>query len=231
MLDDCFTYDRKLLTDGHMLGDGTALQPSRMARTLRWQNGAVVVTDGPYAETKEQLGGLGILEAHDMDHAVELLSIHPGLRYGATFEIRPIDEASLTRQAATLAKWRGKAPAADAQALRFASFGYLNENVWASMSPDDRDGMLQRCIAFDERRVESGQWLSGVALQSARTAKTLRDREGRIVVSDGPFAETKEYLGGLVVLAFNDLNEAIAALSKHPALPFGVVIEVRPIDR
>jgi hypothetical protein len=52
----------------------------------------VVVTDGPYAETKEQLGGLGVLEARDMDHAIELMSQHPALRFGITIEIRPIDE-------------------------------------------------------------------------------------------------------------------------------------------
>jgi hypothetical protein len=52
----------------------------------------VLVTDGPYAETKEQLGGIGVLEARDMDHAVELMSRHPGVRLGGPFEIRPADE-------------------------------------------------------------------------------------------------------------------------------------------
>jgi len=89
---------------------------------------------------------------------------------------------------------------------------------------------LQRCSAFDEERVKSGQWQSGVALQGARTARTLRAKAGRIVVTDGPFAETKEYLGGVVVLALKDLNDAVASLSRHPALPFGVAIEIRPID-
>jgi hypothetical protein len=69
MFEDCFTYDSKLLKEGHLIDDGAALQPSRMAKTLRWRNGAVVVTDGLYAETKEQLGGIGVLEANDMVHA------------------------------------------------------------------------------------------------------------------------------------------------------------------
>lgn len=90
--------------------------------------------------------------------------------------------------------------------------------------------MMKQCIAFDEARVKSGQWLSGIGLQSARTAKTLRAKAGKVIVTDGPFAETKEYLGGFVVLAFKDLNEAVATLAKHPALPFGVTIEIRPID-
>jgi hypothetical protein len=64
----------------------------RAAKTLRWKGGKVVVTDGPFAETKEQLGGLLVLAADDMDHAVELMSKHPGVRLGGPFEIRPIEE-------------------------------------------------------------------------------------------------------------------------------------------
>jgi hypothetical protein len=230
MVEDCFTYDRKLLKEGHLIDSGAALQPTRTARTLRWQNGAVVVTDGPFAETKEQLGGIGVLEARDMDHAVDLMSRHPGLHYGATFEIRPIDEESLQRQAKSLAALGSSAPTVAARALKVGGLGYIDESAWASISEDDRDAMLQRCKAFDEARVQNGQWLNGFALPSARTARTLRATTGRVVVTDGPFAETKEYLGGIVVLAFQDLHDAVASLSTHPALPFGVAIEVRPIN-
>ena len=110
MFEDCFTYDSKLIKAGHFGGEGTALQPSRTAKTLRWHKGKVIVTDGPFAETKEQLGGVGILEAADMGHAVELVSKHPALHYGATFELRPIDEQSLQRQATSLAALRPVRP-------------------------------------------------------------------------------------------------------------------------
>jgi hypothetical protein len=165
-----------------------------------------------------------------MDHAVDLMSRHPGLHYGATFEIRPIDEESLQRQAKSLAARRRSAPAVDTRALKVASLGYIDDSAWASISQTERDAMLQRCKAFDEARVQSGQWLNGFALPSARTARTLRATAGRVVVTDGPFAETKEYLGGIVVLAFQNLHDAVASLSTHPALPFGVAIEVRPIN-
>jgi hypothetical protein len=56
------------------------------------KTGKVLLTDGPYAETNEQLGGLGVLEARDMNHAIELMSKHPGVRLGGPFEIRPVDE-------------------------------------------------------------------------------------------------------------------------------------------
>lgn len=86
-LDECFTYDDNLRNNGHFAG-GEALQSAHAARTLRWKNGKVSVTDGPYAETKEFLGGILVLEARDLDHAVELISKHPGVRVGP-FEIRP----------------------------------------------------------------------------------------------------------------------------------------------
>ena len=93
MFDTCFEYDDHLRANGHWAG-GEALQPSETALTLHRANGKVVTTDGPYAETKEQLGGVLVLEARDMNHAVQLMSQHPALTYGNTFEIRPTGDMS-----------------------------------------------------------------------------------------------------------------------------------------
>ncbi len=92
MMDECFSYDDELRKNGHFAG-GHALQGPQSAATLRWENGKVVVTDGPYAETKEQLGGILILEARDFNHAIELMSKHPGVKAGP-FEIRPAADLS-----------------------------------------------------------------------------------------------------------------------------------------
>jgi hypothetical protein len=89
-IDECFAYDDVLRKNGHFVG-GEALQSPRNAATLRFQNGKVSVTDGPYAETKEQLGGILILEAKDLNHAIQLMSKHPGVR-GGSFEIRPSED-------------------------------------------------------------------------------------------------------------------------------------------
>ena len=86
----CFDYDDELRRGGHFAG-GQALQSAETAVTLRCDGGKVSVTDGPYAETKEQLGGILILEANDLNHAIALMSKHPGVRIGP-FEIRPADE-------------------------------------------------------------------------------------------------------------------------------------------
>ena len=91
LMADCFAYDDELRRGGHFIG-GEALQSVRNAATLRYQNGQVVVTDGPFAETKEQIGGILMLEARDLNHAIQLMSHHPGVRSGP-FEIRPADEA------------------------------------------------------------------------------------------------------------------------------------------
>ena len=90
MMDECFAYDDVLRKNGHFVG-GEALQSARNATTLRWKNGKVSITDGPYAETKEQLGGILVLEAKDLNHAIQLMSKHPGVKAGP-FEIRQVED-------------------------------------------------------------------------------------------------------------------------------------------
>jgi hypothetical protein len=90
LIDACFAYDDVLRKNGHVVG-GEALQSARNATTLRWKNGKVFITDGPYAETKEQLGGILVLEARDLNHAVQLMSKHPGVKAGP-FEIRSAED-------------------------------------------------------------------------------------------------------------------------------------------
>jgi hypothetical protein len=91
MMDACFAYDDELRRGGHFLG-GEALDSAGNAVTLRMKNGEIEVTDGPYVETKETLGGILLLEARDLNHAISLMSKHPGVRMGP-FEIRPANEA------------------------------------------------------------------------------------------------------------------------------------------
>jgi len=90
VLDECFEHNEHLCANGHLLAE-VPLQPPGTAMTLYWKNGKVATTDGPYAETKEQLGGIQILEARDLNHAVQLVSQQPGFKYGlGPIEIRPV---------------------------------------------------------------------------------------------------------------------------------------------
>ena len=224
MMEECFAYDDLLRRNGHDWAGGEALQSSRTARTLRWDGDRVVVTDGPYAETKEQLGGLGVLEARDMSQAVELMSRHPGIRLGP-FEVRPADEEGNAecQMAAT-------APASTNAEERFICLGYMEENEWESKSRVEQENFMKDCLAYDDVLRKNGHWVHGVALQGVRAAKTLRHQAGKAVIIDGPFAETKEQLGGLVVLQARDLNHAVELMSKHPGIRLGVHLEIRPAD-
>lgn len=94
VFDACFEHNDHLRATGHLVAE-VPLEAPESAVTLYWKNGKVVTTDGPYAETKEQLGGLQILEARDLNHAIQLVSQLPGLRFGlGPIEIRPVFDLS-----------------------------------------------------------------------------------------------------------------------------------------
>jgi hypothetical protein len=88
VLDECFEYNDHPRANRHVVAE-VPLQPPENALTLYWKDGKVATTDGPYAETKEQLGGIHILEARDLNHAIQLMSQHPGFKYG----LGPIETA------------------------------------------------------------------------------------------------------------------------------------------
>ena len=101
-MDEFFAYDEMLRKNGYIVGR-EGLQSAQNATTLRFQNGNVSITDGPYAETKEQLAGFWVLEARDLNHAIQLMSKHPVVR-GGPIEIRPVaDHTEMERERE---KWR-----------------------------------------------------------------------------------------------------------------------------
>jgi len=92
LIDECFAYDDVLRKNGNFAG-GDGLQSAQNAKTLQWKNGKVAIANGPYAESKKQLGGILVLEARDLDHAIQLISKHPGVKAGP-FEIRQVEDMS-----------------------------------------------------------------------------------------------------------------------------------------
>ena len=106
--DESFAYDDELRAKGHFLS-GEAIADASAAVSIRFKNGKVAVTDGPFIETKEQLGGVGIIEAKDLNEAIALWSKHPAMVFDAAgFEIRPIADMTALRDAS---KERRKAAA------------------------------------------------------------------------------------------------------------------------
>ena len=113
--------------------------------------------------------------------------------------------------------------------MKYVCLGYMAEETWNGMSEDERQALVGDCLAYDAELREAGRFLRGEALQSAKNAATLRWSNGRVSVTDGPYAETKEQLGGLLVLEADDLNHAIQIMSKHPGVRMGP-FEIRPLD-
>jgi hypothetical protein len=113
--------------------------------------------------------------------------------------------------------------------MKYICLGYFYENKWESMSESEQQAFLDECFAYDDLLRKNGHIVGGEALQSARNAVTLRWKNGKVSITDGPYAETKEQLGGFGVFEAGDLNDAIQLMSKHPAVKGGSV-EIRPAD-
>ncbi|HEX7705271.1 MAG TPA: YciI family protein [Thermoanaerobaculia bacterium] len=113
--------------------------------------------------------------------------------------------------------------------MRFICLGYADPSVFGAMSKEEMDAAMDECFAYDDELRRGGHFVGGEALQEAGTAVTLRHGANGTEVTDGPYAETKEYLGGILILEARDLNHAIALMSKHPGVRFGP-FEIRPAD-
>ena len=113
--------------------------------------------------------------------------------------------------------------------MKFICLGYMEETNWNEMSESDRQSFMEKCFAYDDELRRGGHFVGGDALQTAQNAATVRYRSGQVVVTDGPYAETKEQLGGILLLEAKDLNHAIQLMSKHPGVRAGG-FEIRPAD-
>ncbi|TWU20450.1 YCII-related domain protein [Novipirellula galeiformis] len=113
--------------------------------------------------------------------------------------------------------------------MKFVCMGFIEESKWESLSEQECTRMMEECFAYDDELRRGGHFLGGEALQSARNAVTLRIKNDSVDVTDGPYAETKEMLGGILLLEARDLNHAIALMSNHPGVKMGP-FEIRPAD-
>ena len=105
---------------------------------------------------------------------------------------------------------------------------YDPESVWKSMAADERQRLSAEYLTLTKDLKASGAFLAGDALQSVTTATTVRVRDGKTQLTDGPFAETKEQLGGYYLIEAKDLDEATRIAARIPSATFGS-IEVRPL--
>lgn len=113
--------------------------------------------------------------------------------------------------------------------MRFVCLGYLDEAAWGTLGASTQQEMIDACTDYDRELQRLGHFASGFALQGAATATTVRWKNGKPAATDGPFAETKELLGGILVLEAKDKDEAVRLIMRHPGIRMGG-FEVRPAD-
>jgi hypothetical protein len=118
--------------------------------------------------------------------------------------------------------------------MKYLCLAYYNEKAFEALSKAEVEALVSQCPAYDEQLRNSGHLVIQASLGPARATATVRPGTGKPSVSDGPFVETKEQVGGFFIIEARDLNEAIRVASKHPAANLGERvgwgIEVRPIE-
>jgi hypothetical protein len=194
--------------------EGGPLRLDADATTVKVRDGQLIVTDGPYAETKEQVAGYDVIECASPEEAAGWAGRHPHSWMGAA-EVRALV---------------GGAPVVH---LADASAGKIRYMMFVCTDPtvDPREfDQLESAGPWAAEMDGRGIRLFGSELEPPGAARTVRVREGRAIVTDGPFAETKEQIAGFDVLECADLDEAIEAAAKHPMARAGI-LEVRPFRR
>jgi hypothetical protein len=112
--------------------------------------------------------------------------------------------------------------------MKYLCLVYVDERKLEALSKGEMDTLVRESLAYDEALRKSGHYVASDALQPVHTARTVRTRNGKPFFTDGPFAETKEQLGGFILIDARDLNEASQVAAKIPPGHLGC-IEVRPV--
>jgi hypothetical protein len=112
--------------------------------------------------------------------------------------------------------------------MRYLCLIYENEKAWESSPPAESEAVMEEYFRFTADIQKNGKYLAGEALQPTASATTVRVRNGKVSTTDGPFAETKEQLGGFYLIEATDLNDAIQIASRIPSARHGS-IEIRPV--
>jgi hypothetical protein len=198
------------------IGSGVSIEggPLRLdadATTIKVRDGQLIVTDGPYAETKEQVAGYDVIECASPEEAERWAGRHPHSWMGAV-EVRALV---------------GGTPAVHLPELSAGKTRYMMLVCTDPTADPQEFARLEPAGPWAAEMDGRGIRLFGSELEPPGAARTVRTRESRAIVTDGPFAETKEQIVGFDVLECADLDEAIEAAAKHPMARAGIV-EVRP---
>jgi hypothetical protein len=114
--------------------------------------------------------------------------------------------------------------------MQYLLMCHFDETLWNELPESQRDGVMHEYDQWVQHLVKTGRYRAGAKLQPTSTATTVREKHGKPVITDGPYAETKEQLGGYHLLECNNLDEALSFATRIPTLRVGGTIEVRPLD-
>lgn len=213
---------RELEAKGQFL-TASPLHPASTAKSVRVREGKKLITDGPFAETTEQLGGYYIIDVENLDEAIAIASRLPPAKKG-TVEIRPIYilENLPPDQLTPLG-----APST-ATGTRYMFLCYDDAAAWEKLGKAAHHAAMMEAVELTHKLAAKGQYLSASPLHPTSTATSVRIRDGKRSITDGPFAETREFLGGFYLIRARDMAEALAYASRHSGARLGTV-EVRQI--
>lgn len=199
------------------------LHPVASGSTVRVRNGQRIITDGPFAETTEQLGGYYLIDVDNLDDAIAIAGRLPPAKKG-TVEIRPL----FPLNGLPPEKLTTELKEPDSPLKQFMFLCYDDEDAWRAAGPEAHHAAMLEAVALTHRLDARGEYLSASPLHPIATATSVRIRNGQRIVTDGPFAETREVLGGYYLLWAKDQSSAVEIAAQHPGAKVGAV-EVRQV--
>ena len=223
-------YNEELIKAGVFLA-GEGLQPSAQGARVVYSRGKRTVIDGPFTEAKELVAGFTMIQARSKAEALEWARRWPALDAGGEveLELRKVFEAEDFPPEIAQAEERRRARVAgSSRRMKYLCLIYYDEAVADALPEREYKAIQDAAVAYGQELDESGHFIASQALQSVQTATTIRMQNGKVSITDGPFAETKEQLGGFFLIEARDLNDAIRVAARIPPLRLGC-IEVRPI--
>jgi hypothetical protein len=113
--------------------------------------------------------------------------------------------------------------------MKFVCLGHADPSLFETLPPAELKALMEECFAYDDELRRGGHFVGGEGLHPPQQAVTLRMQDGVVTATDGPYIETKEFLGGILFLEARDMSHAVALMSKHPGVRFGPW-EIRPAN-
>ena len=227
-------YNEEMMRAGVLL-TGEGLQPSSKGARVNYTKGKRTVIDGPFTEAKELIAGFTLIQVKSKEEAIAWVKRWPALDGDGEVEIEvrqvfAADEFGRSSRPSSGRQRSANAPRSRGsdKRMKYLCLIYYEEAKADALPESEYNAIASDAVAYGQQLGASGHYIASEALQSVQTATTIRMRNGKLSITDGPFAETKEQLGGFFLVEARDLNDAIRVAAKIPPLRLGC-IEVRPI--